>query len=106
MNNEPDAPKRGGMSGLMLAHVVCCGGMILVFTGALSGLGTWLLDGGMAWLLLAAVLGVAGWFQLRRRASRAGTRGEPRQSETRPPVRRVQTNPSEDIVRPAGERQR
>ncbi len=34
MNNEPDAPKRGGMSGLMLAHVVCCGGVLLFVTGA------------------------------------------------------------------------
>ena len=36
MNDEPDAPKRGGMSGLMLAHVVCCGGVLLFVTGALT----------------------------------------------------------------------
>ena len=41
MNHEPDAPKRGGMFGLMLAHVVCCGGVLLVASGALtlSGIG-------------------------------------------------------------------
>ncbi len=94
-----NGPKRDGFPGLILAHVVCCGGIVLVATGALSGVGAWLLDGGLTWLLLAAVLGVVGGFLLRRLASRAGTRGEPWQSEARAPVRRARTDPSEDMGR-------
>lgn len=64
MDNEP---KRGGPTALILAHAVCCGGLVLVATGALSGMGAWLLDGGLTWLVLAAVLGAAGLFLWRRR---------------------------------------
>ena len=46
MDNEP----RGGVGpALFLAHVVCCGGLVLVATGALGGLGAWPLDSGPAW---------------------------------------------------------
>ncbi len=56
MDNEP---KRGGPTALILAHAVCCGGIVLVATGALSGMGAWLLEGGLTWLLAAAVLTAA-----------------------------------------------
>ena len=36
-------PKRSGSPAVILAHIVCCGGIVLVATGALSGLGAWLL---------------------------------------------------------------
>lgn len=84
---------------LLVAHVVCCGGLFLVATGALSGFGAWLLDGGLTWLLPAAVLGVVGGLALRRRARRAGARGGPRQSPARTPVPAAGTIPSAGIGR-------
>ncbi len=64
-----DEPRRGGLGALIAAKVVCCGGMILVITGGLSlnAIGAWLLDGGLAWLALAAVFLVAGVWLWRRR---------------------------------------
>ncbi len=62
-----DEPKRRAIVGVGLAHVVCCGGIILVATGALSGVGAWLLDGGLAWVGLAAIVAAAGYFLWRRR---------------------------------------
>ena len=80
MNDEPDAPKRGGMPGLMLAHVACCGGVLLFVTGALtlSAIGAWLSEGGLAWLAAgAAALAVGFW--VRRRLARArGVNADPR----------------------------
>ena len=72
MNDEPDAPKRGGMPGMMLAHVVCCGGVLLFVTGALSlsAIGAWLSEGGLAWLAAgAAALAVGFWARRRLRAA-------------------------------------
>ena len=68
MDNEP---KRGGRTALILAHAVCCGGIVLVATGALSGMGAWLLEGGLTWLLAAAVLTAAGLLLWRRRTGGA-----------------------------------
>ncbi len=68
MDNEP---KRGGPTALILAHAVCCGGIVLVATGALSGMGAWLLEGGLTWLLAAAVLTAASLFLWRRRTGGA-----------------------------------
>ncbi len=68
MDNEP---KRGGPTVLILAHAVCCGGLVLVATGALSGMGAWLLEGGLTWLLAAAVLAAASLFLWRRRTGGA-----------------------------------
>lgn len=45
MTNERDS----GHVGLVIAKVVCCGGLLLMATGALSGFGRWLLGGGLAW---------------------------------------------------------
>ena len=68
MDNEP----RGGAGpALILAHVVCCGGLVLVATGALSGLGAWILDSGLVWLgaggIAIAVLLL--WQRWRRRSA-------------------------------------
>jgi len=71
----------------------------LVATGALSGFGAWLLEGGLTWLLPAAVLGIMGGLLLRRRARRAETGGEPRQSRARTPVRAAGTIPSAGVGR-------
>lgn len=93
-----------GVRIFFVAHVVCCGGLLLVATGALSGFGAWLLEGGVTWLLPAAVLGIIGGLLLRRWARRAGKGGEPRQSPARTPVRAAGTIPSAGIVRTRGER--
>ncbi len=55
----------GGLAGLLVAKVVCCGGLVLFATGALSGFGAWLSEGGLVWLS-AAALAVAAGFALRR----------------------------------------
>ena len=65
-----DEPKGGGpAAGIagMVAMVVCCGGLALVATGALSGLGAWLFGEGLVWIALAAGAGAAGYFLWRRR---------------------------------------
>ena len=48
-----------GLTGLIIAKVICCGGLILLAgTGALAGLGGWFSDN--LWLVVVAVgLGVA-----------------------------------------------
>ena len=43
---------------LLLAKVACCVGLTLAATGALGGLGVWLLDGAGRWLLGAALIGL------------------------------------------------
>ncbi len=90
---------KGAFPALFVAHVVCCGGLFLVATGALSGFGAWLLEGGLTWLLPAAVLGIMGGLLLRRWARLAGASGEPRQSPARTPVRAAGTIPSAGIGR-------
>ena len=55
------------MVGVLVANVVCCGGIVLVATGAVGGLGTWLLDGGLTWLAVPALVAAAGLLLLRRR---------------------------------------
>ena len=59
----------GGFLALALAHVVCCGGLVLVATGAVGGLGAWLLDSGLAWLgaggIAIAVLLLWRWWRRR-----------------------------------------
>ncbi len=57
----------GGLPAVFVAHVVCCGGLFLVATGALSVFGAWLVEVGLTWLLMAAVLGIMGGLLLRRR---------------------------------------
>ncbi len=51
-----NGPGGGGFLVLLLAHAVCCGGLVLVATGAVGGLGAWLIDSGPT--LLALLLGV------------------------------------------------
>ncbi len=71
--------------GMLAAHVVCCGGLMLVLTGALSGVGTWLADGGTTWLLVAALVAIAGFALWRRqRRTACAVPLEPAEPETRP----------------------
>ncbi len=58
-----------GLGALIAAKLVCCGGLVLVITGGLSlnAIGAWMLDGGLAWLALAAVLAATGVWLWRRR---------------------------------------
>ena len=62
-----DEPKGFPITGVLLAHVVCCGGLVLVVTGTLSGLGTWLFDGGLMWLVIAVIVAATGLALWRRR---------------------------------------
>ena len=62
MDKEPNDPKLGGWAGLALVHVVCCGALLIFATGALGGVGAWLLDGRLIWLVLAIAGGAAGLF--------------------------------------------
>ncbi len=75
MNDEP--PKRGGMPGLMLAHVVCCGGVLLFVTGVLTL--RWLSEGGLAWLAAGAAAVAVGFWAWRRLASARVVNADPRQ---------------------------
>ncbi len=58
--------ENSGFTGLIIAKVICCGGLVLLAgTGALAGLGGWLSDN--VWLIAAAVgLGAAALFLYRR----------------------------------------
>ena len=91
-----DGPDRSGVPAL-IGHVVCCGGIVLVATAALSGVGAWLLEGGLTWVLLAAVLAVMGGFLSRRLAGAARASGESRQARGSYPVSNACTNPSDDM---------
>jgi membrane protein implicated in regulation of membrane protease activity len=70
MDNKP---KGGTGPALILAHVVCCGGILLFVTGilTLNAIGAWLLDGGLIWLgaggIAIAVLLL--WRRWRRRGA-------------------------------------
>ncbi len=66
MDKKPEGPKTGAIVGLGLGMVVCCVGVTLLAAGALSGLGAWLLDGGLTWLALALALGAGGVYLWRR----------------------------------------
>ena len=53
----PEEPNGRGLVWLLAAKVVCCGGLLLAATGALSlsSLAGWLLDGGYVWFGIAAL---------------------------------------------------
>ena len=61
----------GGLLALLLAHAVCCGGLVLVATGAVGGLGAWLLDSGLAWLGAGGIAIAVLLLWRRRRSCRA-----------------------------------
>lgn len=75
---------RYGIAGVLVAHVVCCGGLLLVATGAISfaGLASWLSGGGNFWLAAAvlAIIGIVLW----RRSVRANDNGVRKEAVTHP----------------------
>ena len=64
-------PRGRAWPALILAHVVCCGGLVLVATGAVGGLGAWLLDSGLAWLGAGGIAIAVLLLWRRRRSCRA-----------------------------------
>ena len=80
-SNRSNKGSTGGLAGLIAAKIVCCGTLVLAATGALSGVGGWLMDGGLVWLVPIAAFAIAGWAILRRR-----TREPPDQGEAAKPV--------------------
>ncbi len=58
----------GGMVALVLAHVVCCGGLLLAASGGLGWVVAWLLGGGLAWIAAATIVLGVGLVLWRRRA--------------------------------------
>ncbi len=56
-----------GLGTLIAAKVVCCGGLALLATGALSGLGIWLADRWYVWIGSAIVVAAALVLTYRRR---------------------------------------
>jgi hypothetical protein len=68
---------------LLLAKVVCCFGLALAATGALAGLGVWLLDGPGRWVMGAALIAliaavVLGWPRRKATQPSAGRSAAPR----------------------------
>ncbi len=63
-----DSQPGKGLLPLILAKLVCCGGLVLVLLGggALSGIGTWLLDEGLVWLVAAIAASAVGLLLWRR----------------------------------------
>jgi hypothetical protein len=63
---------------VLLAKVACCFGLALAATGALGGLGVWVLDGAGRWLMggaLIALIAAAIFGRPRRAASDAPSQG-------------------------------
>ncbi len=77
-------PKGGGFVALILAHVVCCGGIVLVATGVLTvgGIGAWLLDGGLIWLGVGGLTVAVLFLWRRRKSTGTASNVSRRQTET------------------------
>ena len=65
MQQEPnrDNGPKGVLAGLIVAHAVCCGGILLAATGGLAGASAWFLEGGAVWLASALAAIAAGWLE-------------------------------------------
>ncbi len=70
-----EAPKRSGWRTMIAAKLVCCGGLVLFATGALTvnGIGTWLLGGATIWLVLGAAAVILWVLWRRQRTGAADT---------------------------------
>ncbi len=60
---------KAGLTALIAAKIACCGGLILVSTGALSlaGVAGWLRNGGIVWLAIIALAAMALYLRWRSR---------------------------------------
>lgn len=67
-----EEPNNRGLAWLLAAKVVCCGALLLALTGTLSlaGIGSWFLDGGIAWLAIAGLVGASLYLWRRHHAER------------------------------------
>ena len=68
-----EQPKHDGWGALIAAKLVCCGGLLLFATGALTmnGIATWLIGGGAKWFGLGALAIALLVLWRRRRTSNA-----------------------------------
>jgi hypothetical protein len=96
MSRKPEKTG-GGMVAFFLVHVVCCGGVLLLATGALGAFGAWFVADGLIWLAVAGAAAAVAWLLYSRR--RADLEPVARATKRRPP-RRV------PLLAPAAERRR
>ena len=66
MAENPEKNGGGALVAVLLAHVACCGGIILFATGALGALGAWFVEDRLIWLAVGGAT-VAAAFLIRRR---------------------------------------
>ena len=66
MAEDPENKGGGAVTALLLAHVACCGGIILFATGALGAFGAWFVEDGLIWLAVGGAA-VAAAFLVHRR---------------------------------------
>ncbi len=89
-----DEPKGVGPAAAIAAMVVCCGGMMLVATVGLGGLGAWLFGEGLPWLGATAALAAAGlWFWRRRNSVEPDLQSMAQATRAVPDAERI--NPAE-----------
>lgn len=61
--------ENGRIAALIGVKVICCAGLVLAATGALTGVGTWLAEGGLVWLGaggLVMATGLIAWWRWKR----------------------------------------
>jgi membrane protein implicated in regulation of membrane protease activity len=78
-------PDRRGLAWFLAAKVVCCGGLLLVATGALSlaGLGSWFFGDGITWLAIAGLVGALLYLWRRQRAGQLKPEQRTHKSQSR-----------------------
>ncbi len=82
---------------IIVAKVICCAGLVLLATGALGGLGAWLMDDGVIWLgagfavVAGAILSLRGRLKKsidsQRTSRRESSIEQPHQVSSPPPAR-------------------
>lgn len=80
-----EEPNGRGLAWLLAAKLVCCGGLLLAATGALSlgSLVGWLLEGGYVWLSISALALAMFWLWRRQRAEQSRSEQQNRGSVSR-----------------------
>ncbi len=78
--------RKRGFVGLIVAKIVCCGVLVLALTGALGGVGAWLLGDGLVWLVPVAAVAAASllvWWRRRPRDPRPDSLPQVRDARAR-----------------------
>ena len=57
----------GVLATVIIAKIICCVGLVLLVTGAMSGLGAWFMDNGVIWLGAGVAVAVGALFLMRGR---------------------------------------